>query len=52
MTQWRNGAILQLSDSVSVRECSLRLEPEDVGLPLGELLARYIKRAPVEQLLV
>ena len=51
MTLWRNGAILQLSDAVSVRECSLRLEPEDMGLTLGELLARYVKRAPIERLL-
>ena len=34
-----------------MRECSLRLEPEDLGLPLGELLTRYIKRAPIERLL-
>ena len=51
MTQWRNGAILQLSDAVSTRQCSLRLEPGDVGLPLRELLTRYVKRAPVERLL-
>ncbi len=51
MTQWRNDAILQLHDSVSVRECSLRLNPEDIGLSLRELLARYVKDAPVERLL-
>ena len=51
MAQWSNGAILQLSDAVSTRQCSLRLEPEDIGLPLGELLTRYVKHAPVEQLL-
>ena len=43
--------ILQLNDSVSTRQCSLRLEPEDIGLPLGELLARYLKHAPIQQLL-
>ena len=36
---------------VSTRQCSLRLEPEDMGLPVGELLDRYVKRAPVERLL-
>ena len=51
MTQWRNDAILQLSDAVSTRQCSLRLEPEDLGLPLRELLNRYVKHAPVKQLL-
>ena len=51
MTQWRNGAVLQLSDAVSTRECSLRLEPGDVGLPLRELLNRYVKRAPSKRLL-
>ena len=29
----------------------MRLEPEDMGLTLGELLGRYVKHAPVEQLL-
>ena len=51
MAQWRNGAILQLSDAVSTRQCSLRLEPEDIGLPLGELLNHYVKHAPIERLL-
>ena len=45
------GPILQLHDTVSTRQCSLRLEPEDVGLSLGELLYRYVKWAPVDQLL-
>ena len=43
--------ILQIRDEVSTRECSLRLEPEDVGLPLGKLLERYVKHAPIESLL-
>ncbi len=51
MTQWRDDTILQLHDTVSTRECSLRLEPEDIGLPLGELLKLYVKQAPVERLL-
>ena len=51
MTQRRNDAILQLCDSVSLRECSLRLEPEDLSLPLEGLLDRYVKRAPIEWLL-
>ncbi len=43
--------ILQINDTVSTRECSLRLEPEDVGLPLGALLDRYLKQVPIAQLL-
>ncbi len=44
-------SILQLHDSISTRQCSLRLEPEDLGLPLRELLNRYVKHAPIKQLL-
>ena len=43
--------ILQLHDTVSTRQCSLRLMPEDVGIPLEELLDRYVKQAPVGRLL-
>ena len=43
--------ILQINDTVSTRECSLRLEPEDVGLPLGALLDRYLRQVPIAQLL-
>ena len=43
--------VLQLRDTVAVRECSLRLEPEDVSLPLGALLERYLKQVPIAQLL-
>ena len=43
--------ILQLHETVSTRQCSLRLDPEDIGLPLGELLTRYVKHAPIERLL-
>ncbi len=43
--------VLQLRDTVSVRECSLLLEPEDAGLTLGELLDRYLRHAPIGQLL-
>ena len=43
--------ILQLKDTVSTRECSLRLDPEDIGLPLGALLDRYLRHAPIQRLL-
>ena len=43
--------ILQLHDTVSTRQCSLRLEPEDGGATLGQLLERYVRQAPVERLL-
>ena len=43
--------ILQLRDTVSARECSLRLEPSDAGLTLGALLERYLRNAPIPRLL-
>ncbi len=43
--------ILQLRDEVSTKECSLRLEPGDTALTLGQLLDRYLKRAPIRRLL-
>ena len=44
--------VLQLRDEVSARECSLRLDPERLPvMPLGALLDRYLKNAPLEQLL-
>ena len=43
--------ILQLRDEVSARECSLRLEQDDIGQPLRALLERYLKHAPLERLL-
>ena len=43
--------VLQLRDTVAVRECSLRLEPEDVSLPLGALMERYLKQVPIARLL-
>ena len=43
--------ILQIRDAVSNRECSLRLAPEDAGLPLGALLERYVKRVSIDRLL-
>ena len=45
------GQILQFSDLVSNRECALRIAPGDAILPLGELLARYLKHVPIQQLL-
>ncbi len=44
-------SILQLRDVVSARECSLRLNAEDVELPLGALMERYLRRAPIDRLL-
>ncbi len=45
------GQILQLSDLVSTRKCALRIAPEDAFLPLRALLEKYLKRAPIQQLL-
>ena len=43
--------ILQFSDLVSTRKCALRIAPEDAALPLEALLGRYLKHAPIQQLL-
>ena len=45
------GQILQLTDLVSTRKCALRIAPEDTSLPLGSLLEKYLKRAPIQLLL-
>ena len=43
--------VLQLRDTVSVRECSLLLEPEDGQLTLNGLLERYLRNPPIDRLL-
>ena len=43
--------ILQLSDSLTLRKAALRLYPGDDSLPLGALLDKYLKDAPISQLL-
>ena len=43
--------ILQLWDSVSNRRCTLRMDSLDASLPLGGLLDRYLKQAPIDRLL-
>ena len=40
-----------MRDVVSNRECSLRLTPEDSDLTLAELLERYLRHAPIEELI-
>ena len=43
--------ILQIRDTVANRECSLRLEPEDLGSSLSRLMEKYVKQAPMQRLL-
>ena len=43
--------ILQISDSVSTRKCALRIDPNDACMPLGSLLDKYLKHAPIDQML-
>ena len=43
--------VLQLRDTVALRECSLLLEQEDASLTLGALLERYLRHAPIDRLL-
>ena len=45
------GQILQFSDLVSTRKCALRIAPEDASFPLGALLEKYLKDAPIQLLL-
>ena len=42
--------ILQISDSVTTRNCALRIDPQDAQLPWEDLLAKYLKDPPMEQL--
>ena len=43
--------ILQITDSVTTQRCALRIELQDTGLPLKDLLDKYLKRPPLERLL-
>ena len=43
--------LLQFSDSLSGRKCVLRIEKEEVLLPLTRLLEKYLKNPPVGRLL-
>ena len=43
--------ILQISDLVTSRRCAVRVEQQEAGLPLRELLERYVKNPPFDDLL-
>ena len=43
--------ILQIYDSVSTRKCALRIDSTDACQPLGSLLDKYLKHAPIDQML-
>jgi len=43
--------ILQIYDSVSTRKCALRIDSNDACAPLGSLLDKYLKHAPIDQML-
>ena len=43
--------ILQVTDLVSTRRFAVRVEPSEAGLPVEQLLDRYLKHPPVERLL-
>lgn len=45
------NTILQITDSVSTRRCALRIDSEDLRLPLSKLLDRYLKRPALKRLL-
>lgn len=43
--------ILQISDLVTDRRCAVRIQPLESNLSLGELLIRYLKRPPLDNLI-
>ena len=43
--------LLQFTDSLSGRQCILRIEAEDASLSLKHLLEKYLKHAPMQRLL-
>ena len=49
MTSTKN-TILQMTDLVSRRWCALRIDSQDVSLPLDSLLQKYLKDPPLERL--
>ena len=44
--------ILQFYDSVSTKKCALRIDSIDACQPLGSLLDKYLKHAPIDQMLL
>ena len=46
-----SNQILQLSDLVSARKCALRIDASDASQPVGRLLDKYLKHAPIDTLL-
>ena len=42
--------ILQLTDTVTTRAAALRIDGEDAALPLGPLLDKWLKNAPLDRL--
>ena len=42
--------ILQITDSVTTRKCALRLDPQDARMPWEQLLEKYLKNPPIQQL--
>ena len=44
--------ILQFSDSLTTRKCALRIDSQDSGLTLADLLDKYIKNSPIQRLLL
>ena len=50
MQETRN-TVLQLTDSVSTRRFAVRIDAQDLDLPLSELLQKYLKSPPTERLI-
>ena len=44
------NTVLQITDSVTTTRCALRIDPHDAGLPLGQLLDKYLKHPELERL--
>ena len=43
--------VLQFSDSVSTRNCAMRIDSSDACQPLGSMLDKYLKHAPIDRML-
>ena len=51
MQEARN-TVLQVTDAVSARRFAVRIDAEDLDMPLSELLQRYLKSPPTERLVL
>ena len=44
------NVVLQITDSITTRRSALRIDSPDLLLPVGQLLDKYLKNAPIQRL--